>query len=51
MTILKEKKEVIEQGEQYDIQEEKNKYNEVIIGSNIKIGNTKKFIEIIYLLY
>ena len=46
VTIFKEKKEVIEQGEQYDIQEEKNKYNEVIIGSNIKIGNTKKFIEI-----
>ena len=46
VTILKEKKEVVEQGEQYDMQEEKNKYNEVIIGNNIKIGNTKKVIEI-----
>ena len=47
VTILKEKKEVVEQGEQYDIQEEKNKYNEVIIGNNIKIGYTKKVIEIL----
>ena len=46
VTILKEQKKLIDQGEQYDLSKE-NKLKEIIIGNNVKIDYTKKMYEIL----
>ena len=46
ITILQNKKELIEQGEQYDMPRE-YKAKEIIIGNNIRRGNTQKIIGIL----
>ena len=46
VTILQNKKELIEQGEQYDMPQE-YKPKEIIIRNNIRRGDTQKIIEIL----